>query len=138
MALNLSKLKPAEGKGMPARKYSRRNGPNPFLEGFPEQADPKVGTLLDSYERDKDFDVTVPGQWIEDTIKKGPRIGQPIQRLIGDAAEVESLLRSAANSLGIGVSIKMDPPTSKGMITVHYIGKVRTVYGETDDSAEQE
>lgn len=130
--MNLNALKPKSGKGMPARKYNRRNGPNPFLEGFPGQDDPKVGTLLDSYERDQDFEITVPGQWIDDVIKKGPKVGQPIQRLVGDAAEVESMLRSAANALNIGVSIKMDPPTAKGLITVHYIGKVRANYAQDE------
>lgn len=136
MALDLAKLKPAAGKGMPARKYNRRGGPNPFLEGFTGQKDPKVGTLLYSYENDKDFDVTVAGEWIEDTIKKGPKKGQPIQRLIGDAAEVESMLRSAANSLGIGVSVKMDPPVD-GLITIHYLGKERASYGPSDDDTDE-
>lgn len=133
MALN---LKPSVGKGMPARKYQRRNGPNPFLEGFEGAEDPKLGTLLDSFERNQDYAVTVKGAWVDDTVKKGPRIGQPVQRLVGEAAEVESMLRAAANALGIGVTIQMEPPTSKGLITIHYLGKVRTQYGQTDDSPE--
>lgn len=125
---------PTRGSGMPKRQ-GRTNGPNPFLEGFPQEDGTVVmdGTLIHSWELKRegekaDFEVVVQGDWVPDTIKKGPRLGEPVDRLVGEVAQVESQLRSAADKLGIGVAVVVSKGRKKGTMIVQYEAKRRNAF----------
>lgn len=110
--------------GMPRRagRASVDHGPNLFLDN---------GWLLQSYETGEPYEVPVEGEFIQDTIKKGARKGEPTERLTGDAAEVVRQLREAANELNIGVAIKYyevlnkNKTVKKGWVLVKYQGVAR-------------
>lgn len=127
--LDLTTLAPVVGAGLSPRRASRTSGPNPFLDN---------GWLESSYDTGQDYEVTVPGQYIDDTIKRGERVGEPTQRLTGDAATVVSMLRTAANKLGIGVSIEVVPAKRKGQMTVKYLGKERKNYSRDVEDVEDD
>jgi len=96
-----------------------QHGPNLFLNN---------GWLLDSYNNGRTDEIIVDGEWVEDTIKKGEKKGQPVMRLTGDAAEVVRQLREAATELNIGVTIKDYPVLNrnnkevKGKVLIKYLG----------------
>lgn len=138
--LDLSNLTPTAGDGMPARRSTRTSGPNPFLDGFPDGNGGvnTVGTLEYSYDNDKDFVVTVPGTYEDTEIKRGPHKGEPTKKLTGDAAAVVSMLRTAADKLGIGCSIVVTPGKRKGTLAIQYLGKVRKQYGPRDEDQEND
>lgn len=151
MAIDITKLAPVKGEGMAPRSVHRERTeqPNPFLDN---------GWLKESYDTNTDYQVTVDGTWEESKVLKGPRKGEPMERLTGEAADVTLMLRNAANRLGIGVSIQYSIPTYKsgknkgeeiaGKVTVHYLGKERkrprktgaqpaVPQADTDTAAEQ-
>ena len=112
------------------------HGPNLVLDN---------GWLKQSYDTGKTFEVPVDGKWEEDTIKKGDKKGEKVMRMTGDAAEVVRQLREAAQTLGIGVTIKDYPVVNKrtknpveGKLLIKYQGikrkatrKARSNGGET-------
>lgn len=123
--VDLAKLAPVKGAGMAPREVTRKprdEQPNPFLT---------EGWLQQSYETGQDYEVTVNGEWSISKVKKGPRKGEEIERLTGEAAEVTKMLREASNKLGIGVTIQYAQATTRtgkdipGKVVVHYLGKVR-------------
>jgi len=117
------------------------HGPNLFLDN---------GWLKASYDSGKTYELTVNGKWEESAIQKGQNKGQPVQRLTGDAAEVVRQLREAANTLGIGVTIKDYPVQNRagkevaGKLLIKYLGIKRKaarkpkapVNGATPETAE--
>lgn len=126
---------PSVATEIPAKRESagaRDRGPNLFLQ--PQEGFPK-GYLWKSFEDGKWYDLPVSGGWVVDTIKKGTRKGQEVDRLEGDAAEVVRQLREAAAALGIGVAIKYFPVLIKGgakkgqeapdMVLIKYLGQQR-------------
>lgn len=128
MALDLSALTPVEGSGMSPRRNTRTAGPNPFLDN---------GWLLKSYEEGQDYEIGPVSGWYEDTtIQRGERAGEPTQKLVGDAAQVVSMLRTAANKLDIGVSIEIVPGKRKGTVVIKYLGKERRAYTRGEETEE--
>lgn len=131
-------LSPQVGAGMPERRAGRVAQPNPFLLGF-KKSDGTVdetGTLMDSFNNGTDFVLTVPGEWVDDVVKRGERAGEPLLRLIGPAAQVEHMIRSAADSLGLGVSIAIDAsPNKRGHVVIRYQAKTRRAYGKKNENA---
>ena len=129
MALDLSTITPQAGSGMTPRRASRTSGPNPFLDN---------GWLEESYNTGQDYEVgPVAGTYEDGVIQRGERAGEPTTRLVGDAATVVSMLRTAANKLGIGVSIEVVPTKRKGQVIVKYVGKDRKNYTRgTEDETE--
>jgi hypothetical protein len=131
MALNLAELAPQPGAGMTPRRASRTSGPNPFLDN---------GWLEESYTNGQDYEVGPVSGWYEEgVIQRGERAGEPTTRLAGDAATVVSMLRTAANKLGIGVTIEVVPAKrGKNMVIVKYMGKTRKNYTRgTDEDTEE-
>jgi|SRR5882672_3030802 len=132
--MDLSAIQPTEGAGLSPRRNSRVTGPNPFLDN---------DWLENSYTDGKDYEVTVPGFWEEGKVTRGKRIGEPISRLRGDASTVVSLLRSAADYLGIGVAIETVPAVNargqerKGFVTVKYLGKTRRQTKDGEEEVEE-
>lgn len=150
-------FRPKAGRGMPKRTNTRTADPNPFLEGFTLE-DGTVdmnGTILDSYQlkmagKKADFEIEVPGKWEAGTIKKGPHIGEPTERLTGDASKIEAQIRRAADATMVtdpetgnvgpaGVSIAILESKRKGHVIIQYEAKKRANYGPrtgTDETAE--
>lgn len=132
--MDLGALAPTPGSGMSRRRGTRTAGPNPFLD---------EGWLQQSYDDGQDYELVVKGWWIDDTIKRGDRAGEPTTRLQGDAAEIVSLLRSAAAKLGIGVSVEVVPALGKNgkelkdTVVVKYLGKDRKNYTRAEEIAEE-
>jgi len=98
-------------------------GPNLFLDN---------GWLAKSYETGETYELPVDGRLEAGIIKKGPKKGEPTERLTGDAAEVTRQLREAAEQLNIGVSIKYYPIKNErtkkvieGKLLVKYVGITR-------------
>lgn len=106
----------------PTRTRNRGTaGPNPFITN---------GWLKGSYDRNEAQSVTVPGAYEEYVSKKGASAGETRQRLTGDAAQIVSLLRAAADELNIGVSIDVAQAMNgkrevKGQMTITYLGHKR-------------
>jgi hypothetical protein len=129
MAIDFDTMKPTDGTGLTSRRGPRTAGPNPFLER---------GWLKESYDQnvkkfphpDKVFG-PVQGKLVETTISRGDRIGEPTTKWTGDVQAVISLLRTAADKMGIGVSIEIVPARTArnqeraGWFDVKYLGKVR-------------
>jgi hypothetical protein len=123
MALNINAIKStAKPTTMPARKGSitaRDLGPNFFLDKAWDK------NLQASYDNAEAYEITVAGEFKDDTVKKGPKKGQPLKRLTGDAADAVTLLRAAADTLKIGVSVTTVPARAKGQVVVKYLGQKR-------------
>lgn len=141
MALDLSTLAPVPGTGLTRRSSGREAGPNPFLDN---------GWLLNSYETEQDFEVTVGGTWERAVKTRGKHKGQEYDKLVGDAATVVRMLRDAADKLEIGVAIECVPAVKivnegkrnertediPGQVTVKYLGKTRKVYKDREGTDE--
>jgi hypothetical protein len=136
--MNLSDLKPKAGTGIVRNRRVREPQENPFLDEDME------GNLKQSYELGQDYEITVSGWWEVDTIKRGESAGQEIDRLRGDAAEVVSFLRRAANELGIGVTIQTvdaspdDVKEGDELVTVKYMGVERRQYTKSEPDPDAE
>ena len=123
MPLDFDTMEPREGSGIIRTRGPRTTGPNPFLD---------KGWLWDSYETGKDKEVgPIAGVLVETVVSRGATAGQPTTKWTGDVATVISMLRTAAEKQGLGVSIEVVPATNergrelKGQFTVKYLGKER-------------
>lgn len=105
---------PTEATEIPAKRESGVNhGPNLFLQADPANGFPE-GWFMKSYTTGKWFDVPgVTGDFAVKKIKSGPNQGKEVEQPTGDVAEVTRQLREAANTLGLGVSIKYFPMVYK-------------------------
>lgn len=126
MALNLADLSPAESDWTPAPRGRQAidKGPNPFLT---------EGWLKRTFDNGKAEKVTVAGHWeeVQATVNQdGKRVpkfdasGQPVmkQALKGDAADVVSMIRDAADAMKIGATINPVKGRRNGTVTIHYLG----------------
>lgn len=131
MALDVKNLKARETT-MPARKGTRTKrdlGPNPFLDGNWEFS------LKASYDNAQAFELDFQGEYVDTKLKRGKNKGQPTRKLQGDAADAETLIRDAADKLGIGASVAVVPALvasgpnkgkpRPGWYTVKYQGQKR-------------
>jgi hypothetical protein len=101
--LNVATLKAAKSKTPMETKRGKNGrdlGPNFFL-------DPKWEfSLINSYEKKEPYKIVVTGIYVDSTYLRGPKKGQPMSRLTGDAGDAVALLRKAGVKLSIGVAIK--------------------------------
>ena len=121
--LNVAVLKAKKTTLPPSQRgrAARNMGPNPFLDSaWPFN-------LKASYENAEAYEITVNGAYVDGVIEKGEKKGQKISRLTGDAADAVTLLRAAADKLGLGVSIPMPlkAGATKGTLVVKYAGAKR-------------
>lgn len=129
--MDFSAIKPIAGKGLSRRQATRTATENPFItEGY----------LLASYERGVDYELTVPGSYVDyDKRTKDKTTGvvttSKSTKLTGDAAEVVNMLRRAANELNIGVRVEVVPGARKGTYTVKYLGVNRKKSAAKADDA---
>ena len=112
------------------RGAGKDQGPNPFLDKtWPFN-------LENSYKAGKAFEITLPGHIEKGVIKSGDREGQTVERVRGDAAVAQTLLRDASNKLDLGVSITVDTVDAEGKkvpeghLVVKYKGQKRRVAKE--------
>lgn len=120
------------------RTREGHTGPNPFLDN---------GWLEESYQSGDTMSVIASGGWEErqkTTKQREPQFdeeGNPIMHtvLVGDAATAVSLIRRAADYLGIGVKIDAVPATNergrelKNQVEVKYLGKERKVRKDSEE-----
>lgn|SRR5262245_4146830 len=117
---------------MPPRRGTRTKrdlGPNPWLDKDWEF------NLKSSYDNAEPYELDFQGEEKDDTVRKGVKKGQPIKRLSGDAADAQTLIRDAADKLGLGVSVVVTPAVHTsgvnkgkpraGWFTVKYQGQKR-------------
>jgi hypothetical protein len=132
MPLDFDTIEPRDGTGIVRSRGPRATGPNPFLD---------KGWLWESYETSKDKEVgPIAGILTDTVVSRGATAGQPTQKWTGDVATVISMLRTAAEKQGIGVSIEIIPATTArgreitGQYTVKYLGKERRQRRTADDN----
>lgn len=134
MAIDLSaiKVKPTVMPKRAGTKASRDLGPNHWLD----KAMP--GGLWESYETATAFEAELPGEYRTATYTKGKDKGKEYDKLFGEAADAETLIRDAAELFGIGVSVRISPAVVQsgpnkgkpkpGVMVVQWQGQKRKEY----------
>ena len=123
---DFSALKPAT-TDMTPRRTGRAPAENPFLTN---------DWVLKSYESGTAFAVEVPGEWVSYT-RTGKNPG-PATKLSGDAVSAVTMIRKAAEELGIGVRIEYGESKKKGHVQIKFLGTVRKQRRTADDEGTDE
>jgi hypothetical protein len=105
MAFDVSQLK-AKPTVMPKRAgtHAKKDlGPNPWLDpAWPFN-------LKASYDSGEAYELVLAGKYEKSKYTRGKVKGEEYDKLTGDAADAVSLIRDAAEKLGLGVSIPVTP-----------------------------
>ncbi len=118
---------------MPPRASTRTRrdlGPNHWLNASWEFS------LKNSYDNAEAYELDFSGTFEETVVAKGKNKGEKTTKLTGEAADAVTLIRDAADHLGIGVSIRTKPAKARGKVTVTYQGQKRKIYKSKDTDAQ--
>jgi len=113
------KAKPTQMTPRNVNRTGRDLGPNPWLDkAWPFN-------LQTSYDNAEAYEMELKGTTVTATYIKGKNKGAEYTKLTGDAADAETLIRDAAEKLGIGASVQITPAKRAGYFTVKYQGQKR-------------
>ena len=133
MALDLDTLDPRDSSPIVRNRQGRTAGPNPFLDKGWLQESFDEGAYEGEKWIGKPKEVgPLTGEEVDTVVGRGATKGQATKKWTGDVFTVMSMLRTAAEKLGIGCAIQVVPALDgrnrelKGKWTVKYSARERT------------
>lgn len=106
-------------------RAKKDKGPNPWLDKTWETG------LWASYNEDLAFEAEFKGNIEMVPAKRGKNVGEPIEKVTGEASEAIKLIRDAATILGIGVAVRYRKGRN-GFVSVTWHGKTRKKFEKKD------